>query len=163
MSIALAKQSILRDLENLATTKEKALTDIDGVITRCQEEIGSAAKEGDLAENAAYASAIENLEAATNDKKNLHNWVRTWELFSKNLNTDTLPSSRIDVGTTVRLSNINGRYTFLLVPKGLGNSRIGALAVDSPVGSKLINKTTGDTITVLVDTGTITYNVEEII
>lgn len=163
MSIIEERQRIIDNIKQWAIEKKHSLETIDDLIVSCSEEIASAAKEGDLAENAAYTAAIEKLDAAVGDKNDLYKWVNTYDKMSKTFDDELVASNHIDVGTTVVLTDVEGTYTYMLVPEGMGNSAIGALSIASTVGEALISKSAGDSVTVRVDEGTIKYKVKEII
>lgn len=83
-----------------------------------------------------------------------------------------IPTGFISLGSTVELNIVNvgeNRRRFLktnfiikLVKHGTSNAPLGLVAIDSPVGSALDGRSSGDVVTVEAPGGDITYKIERI-
>lgn len=106
---------------------------------------------GDLSENAEYAAAKE-------DQAKLEGRIATLEYqlsHAKVVDTSSLDSSRVSVGTTVTIMDIshNQEFTYSLVSSEEADPEKGLISAISPVGRALTNKKVGDEVSVKVPMG----------
>jgi transcription elongation factor GreA len=134
----------------LVKDREETVSGRNNILERIQEEktaAKAAAARGDRSENAEWQTALEILTNLNASLISLNARLDAYDRY----NTSYQQSGYAGVGTTVRLSGsalpAEG-YVCKLVPEGLGNAGIGAVAETSPVGGALMGRAAGDTVTV---------------
>lgn len=126
--------------EELATLKK--------IKTQLSEEIGEAARQGDLKENAEYIAAKE---------KQAETLARINELEIKLRNcqiTDNISVDRTEarIGATVTLEDLSNKEqsTYTLVGSMESNPELGLLSVKAPIAAALLGKKVGDEFMVVL-------------
>ncbi len=125
------------------------------------EKIREAREQGDLSENAEY-------DAALDEQREIESRITELEEILKNavvIDEDEMDSGKINIGCTVTLLDVefNEEVTFSIVGTSEGTSSLsGRISNESPLGSALIGKAVGDTVTVEAPGGEFTYKVLKI-
>ena len=125
------------------------------------EKIREAREQGDLSENAEY-------DAALDEQREIESRITELEEILKNavvIDEDEMDSGKINIGCTVTLLDVefDEEVTFSIVGTSEGTSSLsGRIANESPLGSALIGKAVGDTVTVEAPGGEFTYKVLKI-
>ena len=138
------------ELEHLKVVKRREIA----------EKIKEAREQGDLSENAEY-------DAAKDEQRDIEARIEELEGILKNaevVDEDEVDLEKINVGCTVRVYDItfDEEMEFRLVGSTEANSLEGKISNESPVGSALIGKKTGDVVDVETQAGMIQYRVLEI-
>ena len=125
------------------------------------EKIREAREQGDLSENAEY-------DAALDEQREIESRITELEEILKNavvIDEDEMDSGKINIGCTVTLLDVefDEEVTFSIVGTSEGTSSLsGRISNESPLGSALIGKAVGDTVTVQAPGGEFTYKVLKI-
>lgn len=125
------------------------------------EKIREAREQGDLSENAEY-------DAALDEQREIESRITELEEILKNavvIDEDEMDSGKINIGCTVTLLDVefDEEVTFSIVGTSEGTSSLsGRISNESPLGSALIGKVVGDTVTVEAPGGEFTYKVLKI-
>lgn len=136
---------VLAKLETeLKVLKQALLIDIP-------REIGAAASQGDLSENAEYEQALAKRDMFQNKVVTLEK--RIAEVASLDLNR--LPKDKVAYGTRVTLLDLDSdkEVTYKLVlPEELGDSP-DHLSISSPIGLALVGAVEGDEVKIKIPAG----------
>jgi len=169
--MAMGRQGDIRDdqKEKVYLTPEgraRLEAELDRLITverpKVADYIHEAKEGGDISESSAY-------EDAKNKQAMLQG--RIMELQRILANAVTLDPSaeddtgvrRVRLGSTVDVETATGRKrTFTLVGTYEADAASGRISDQSPVGSRLIGRTIGDTVEVETPGGTVTYHIRAI-
>lgn len=124
-------ESLMQELKNLKTLKAEISL-----------EIGEAAAQGDLKENAEYHAAKEKQAETLIRIQELENTLRSAEI------TDGLDVDRSEarIGATVTIQDVDAdlEFTYTLVGSMESNPENGLLSVKSPLASGLLGHKEGD-------------------
>lgn len=131
------------------------LKDLKELKAQLSNEIGEAAAQGDLKENAEYHAAKE---------KQAETLIRIQELESRLRNaqiTDdlTVDKSEARIGATVTFQDVDSglEFTYTLVGSMEANPEKGLLSVQSPLANGVLGKKEGDTFEAQLPRGPKTY------
>lgn len=126
-----------------------------------QETAQRASAMGDRSENAEWQIANDNIARYTVSLMSLMNTLSTYEKYS----AAYAPTGRIQVGSTVKLSDIthSAQLYIKVYPPGLGNAKIGAITTATPLGAAILGKEAGQTVVVKAPLGVISYRIEEVL
>lgn len=131
------------------------LKDLKELKAQLSNEIGEAAAQGDLKENAEYHAAKE---------KQAETLIRIQELESRLRNaqiTDdlTVDKSEARIGATVTFQDVDAglEFTYTLVGSMEANPEKGLLSVQSPLANGVLGKKEGDTFEAQLPRGPKTY------
>ncbi len=131
------------------------LKDLKELKAQLSNEIGEAAAQGDLKENAEYHAAKE---------KQAETLIRIQELESRLRNaqiTDdlTVDKSEARIGATVTMQDVDSgfEFTYTLVGSMEANPEKGLLSVQSPLANGVLGKKEGDTFEAMLPRGPKTY------
>ncbi|MGN0024047.1 MAG: transcription elongation factor GreA [Candidatus Avelusimicrobium sp.] len=131
------------------------LKDLKELKAQLSNEIGEAAAQGDLKENAEYHAAKE---------KQAETLIRIQELESRLRNaqiTDdlTVDKSEARIGATVTFQDVDSglEFTYTLVGSMEANPEKGLLSVQSPLANGVLGKKEGDTFEARLPRGPKTY------
>lgn len=125
-----------------------------------QRQVGAAAAEGDRSENAAYTYGRMRLREIDRRLRQLDRIID----HAKVIEAAPPADGSIRFGATVTLSEIKtGKLrTYTLVGVQEIDPIQGKISVNSPVGTALIGKKKGDTVSVTIPRGTVNYSIAEI-
>lgn len=138
---------------------DRLLFDISERISKEEQKRMQAAEEGDLRENAGYTVATENLARLEIERRNIYNKMEAFKKF----NSSYEYSGFISVGSTVVLvENNEQEYIIKLVPPALGDSSIGAVSINSPVGKEILGKQRGQTVVVKSPVSILEYRIKDV-
>ena len=113
-------------------------------------EIKRARELGDLRENAEYQAAKERQRLVESRISMLQKRVSEIHL----LNTDRIPTDRVGFGSTIHVTeNTGDKLVLQLVMPEDADAAKGMISTTSPIGRALLNKETGDSVTVITPGG----------
>ena len=131
------------------------LKDLKELKAQLSNEIGEAAAQGDLKENAEYHAAKE---------KQAETLIRIQELESRLRNAQTTDDLTVDksearIGATVTFQDVDAglEFTYTLVGSMEANPEKGLLSVQSPLANGVLGKKEGDTFEAQLPRGPKTY------
>ncbi len=120
-------------------------------------QLADARDKGDLTENAEYAAAKEALGMLEMKISRLEEIVNRSRLIDETkIDTSTV---RILNKVKIRNMNNNSVMEYQLVPESEANFKEGKIAVNSPIAMGLIGKKEGETVDILVPSGTIQFEI----
>lgn len=129
---------------------------------KLSHDIGVARELGDLKENAEYHAAREQqgmVEARIRDiEGRLQNAVV--------IDVTTIePTGKVIFGTTVEIANTetDDRLKYQIVGEDEADIKAGKISVGSPIARSLIGKTEGDIVVVKTPSGTVEYEIIEVL
>lgn len=122
------------------------------------DEIEKARQQGDLSENAAYKSALENKEFNENQIAKLEEMINNAEV------TKATGGTRIGIGSRVKLvkSPDSQEIDYIIVGESEANPQEGKISVNSPLGLALNGKKKFDKIQFTTPIGDIEYLIKEV-
>ena len=124
---------------------QKELEELKKIKSRLSEEIGEAARQGDLKENAEYHAAKEKQAETLSKINELEIKLRNCEI-TDDLNID---KTKIRIGATVTIKENTGEQNvYTLVGSMESNFEKGLLSVKAPLAQAMLGKMKGDTFTV---------------
>ena len=117
------------------------------------EQIAVARSFGDLSENAEY-------DAARNDQAKLEGEILELEATLRNavvVSEDQITNDKVNLGTTVKVKDEkeNETYEYRIVGPSEADPMNDIISTDSPIGSALMGKKAGQSVTVVVPAGEI--------
>lgn len=124
------------------------------------KELQKAAAHGDLRENAEYEAAKQRQSFLQARCSHLSSRISTLG----SLKFDNIPKDAIGFGSKVHLEDLDTEeeVVFELVTPEEVDPRNGKISVSSPIGKALLNKLSGDEITITLPNGTKNYAVTKI-
>lgn len=133
-------EDLMGELKNLKNTK-----------AQLSVEIGEAAAQGDLKENAEYHAAKEKQAETLIRIQELENTLRSAEI-TDNLNVD---HSEARIGATVTIQDVDAglEFTYTLVGPMESNPDKGLLSVKSPLASGVLGHKEGDEFEAMLPKG----------
>ncbi len=137
---------------DLLAKKQKLLEERPDAVA----ELKKAREMGDLSENGAYKGARFKLSQIDRDLRFVEN------LLKKAYVSQTTAFDFVDIGTTVVLSTDNKTITYAIVGGYESNPLEGKISHVSPLGKSLLGKKVGESITISVPKGEVTYEILEI-
>ncbi len=118
----------------------------------------AAARElGDLSENADYHDAREQLAFIEGRIQELEAMVKHAKIVSNKGGGDI-----IQIGSKVAVKHPKGTASYELVGANEGDPANGKLSIESPVGSALMGRKRGETVSVATPAGTVEYAIESV-
>lgn len=151
-------QSVRMTEEGFAALSEELQNLEKNVRPEVTAELARAAADKDFRENAPYDAAKQRLS----EVQGRINDIRAM-LSAADIQT-AVSGEFVDLGMTVILHDLhdNEDATYTVVGPGEMNLREGRISAQSPMGSALMNKRTGDVVEVSTPAGTKTYRIESI-
>lgn len=144
-----------------ADIKKKLEDEIHALERELREELPKALKTaaalGDLSENADYSAARERQDFVRVRLGHLKQRLADLSM----INFDKIPRDRISLGSKVVLLDVdkNEEITYKLVTTEDANAPQGLISTTSPIGRSLLNKKQGDTVEVIIPSGTRNFEV----
>jgi transcription elongation factor GreA len=125
------------------------------------QQIAEARDKGDLSENAEY-------DAAKNAQGMLELRISKLEELIRNarlIDESKLDNTKVLILSTVKIKNLknNAILTYSLVPENEADLKAGKISVTSPIAKGLLGKIVGDKVEIIVPSGTIPFEIIEII
>ena len=125
------------------------------------QAIAEARGQGDLSENAEY-------EAAKERQSTLHGRLGQIQKRLADLsriNVSDIPRDRAGLGSEVTVENMEdgSEITYTLVIPELADGNRSFVSIASPVGKGLMNRRTGDAVTITIPRGTLDYEVRRVV
>jgi len=122
-------------------------------------EIKRARELGDLRENAEYHAAKERQRLVETRISMLQKRVSEIHL----LNTDRIPTDRVGFGSTIHVTeNTGDKLVLQLVMPEDADAAKGMISTTSPIGRALLNKETGDSVTVITPGGIREFEIDRL-
>lgn len=120
-----------------------------------------AAAMGDRSENAELQIAKDNIARYTVSIMSLMNTLATYDTYR----TSYVPTGRALLGSTLKIRDCtNGAVLYIkLYPAGLGNAKIGAVTVATPLGVAVLGKPANTEVVARAPIGEISYYIEEVL
>ncbi len=136
------------ELETLKTDKRKQVA----------ENLEYAKRLGDLSENAEYHQAREEQAMLEDRISHLENLLKNAVI------TNTTGGDIVNVGSTIRLEKIGDQKSFVYTIVGSEEADMsqGKISNLSPLGSAVLNRKTGEKVSVVTPKGQIQYVIAEI-
>ncbi|MEQ1730369.1 MAG: transcription elongation factor GreA [Vicinamibacterales bacterium] len=123
------------------------------------KEIKRARELGDLRENAEYQAAKERQRLVESRISMLQKRVSEIHL----LNTDRIPTDRVGFGSTIHVTESTGdKLVLQLVMPEDADAAKGMISTTSPIGRALLNKETGDSVTVVTPGGIREFDIDRL-
>ena len=143
------KEELENELKTLTTVRRKEIA----------EALEYAKSLGDLSENAEYHQAREDQGAAEERIAHLEQILKNAVVMDKH------HSGTVEVGTTVIVVKKGGKEerTFTLVGSEEADSLNGRISNESPLGSALLGKKAGETVTAETPKRNVEYTIKKIV
>lgn len=127
------------------------LDELKKIKAQLSEEIGEAARQGDLKENAEYAAAKEKQAETLSKINELEIRLRNTRI-TDDLNVDR---SEARIGATVTIEDLSGggQFTYTLVGSMESNPEAGLLSVKTPIAAGLLGCKEGQSFEVALPRG----------
>lgn len=135
-------------------TEHKELVGQRGPIA---ERIKTAREFGDLSENAEYSSARQEQERVESRIAEIENILQNVEIIKK-----PKGDSKVQLGSTVKLSNGGKSKQFQVVGTVEADPLNGKISDESPIGKALLGKKEGDTVEIKTPAETTMYKIDDI-
>lgn len=116
----------------------------------------AAREQGDLSENGAYKAARFELSDIDRNIRRLTYLLRNAEV------REPRHDGTAGFGNTITLGKDGTDHTYTLVSKHESDPLLGTLSIESPLGSAILGKRTGDTVTIAAPAGVMTYVIKNI-
>ena len=143
-------QKLQAELDQLKNVERPAIS----------RQIAEARDKGDLSENAEYDAAKEAQGLLEMKIAKIEDLVA---------NSRILDESKIDVSkvqilnrVTIKNTKTSASMVYLLVAESEANLKEGKLSIGTPIAQALLGKKVGDTVTVQVPSGNVTFEIMEI-
>lgn len=129
---------------------------------RVIQAIAEAREHGDLKENAEYHAAREQQSFIEGRIQEIEGKLAAAQVIDV---TTMEKTGKVIFGTTVRLINIDTEEeeTYQIVGDDEADIKQGRLSVSSPIARALIGKEEGEEVAVQVPSGTVEYEIEEVL
>jgi len=127
---------------------------------RIVEDLTMALQKGDLSENAEYQDAKARLGRIDGRVFSIKERLKRVVLIETNAASET-----VQIGSTVvlSLSTVPGlKRTYRIVGSHESNPAQGRISHQAPLGSALLNRTVGETVSIATPNGEVIYRIEEI-
>jgi transcription elongation GreA/GreB family factor len=137
---------------------------VDNLKEKLQEEqeiYRRASAQGDRSENAEWQISKDKIAQLTVSIMSGTSMLDTYEKYKASYQH----TGRVMLGATVKVRDkaLDAQLYLKLYPPGLGNAKIGALSIATPLGLAILGKTAGAEVTVKAPSGDIVYIVEEVL
>ncbi|MDR7556076.1 MAG: transcription elongation factor GreA [Armatimonadota bacterium] len=125
------------------------------------ERIKQAKEFGDLAENAEYDDAKNEQAFIEGRILQIEQMLRS----ARVIDDAAVASDVVSVGSTVRLKDVTagGELTYTIVGSAEADPLADRISNESPVGQALLGRKKGETVTIRVPAGTLTYTILDIV
>lgn len=153
----------MRDFKQIPFTKngydklKSELIELENQRPDAVETLARARAMGDLSENGLYKAARMRLSSID------HRIARLKALIKQAVITEPVSGDVVGIGTTLVVSHEKGSKKITIVGGYESNPEVGKISHLSPLGSVLMKKKAGDTVTVTAPVGEITYVIEKIL
>lgn len=161
--------SIQSQMENAYNNLRKTIEAKREALEQEREVARMAAADGDATENAPLQTAYENISRLTIELAAIESSVATYENSVSPEVGEVTPGGVCSINSVVCISDVsNGQanpptWIIRLYPAGLGNAKIGAIAIDTPLGKALLSHSKGECVQCAAPIGVIPYLIKEVI
>jgi transcription elongation factor GreA len=125
------------------------------------QQIAEARDKGDLSENAEY-DAAKNAQGMLEMRiSKLQDLIRSARLIDES----KMDASKVQILSTVKIKNLknNAEMIYTLVPENEADLKVGKLSVSSPIAKGLLGKSKGNKVDITIPSGSINFEIVEII
>lgn len=142
---------------------DKIIAELEDRKGRLRDEIANeleqATEQGDLSENAAYKSALEEKEMNENKIENLEAILATATIVEGDKD-----KSSVGLGNNVTILAVKTKkkLEISIVGHNEADPISGKISLDSPLGRALIDRKKGEKVSVVLPTGEVEYTIEKI-
>jgi len=136
---------------------QKKLARLKAVRPEAATEVSRLAQLGDFSENAEYQAAKGRLRGINHGIDTLENQLNHAVIIAPQKQTDT-----VEIGHTVTVADGDKQKTFQILGSAETSPARGIISHNSPIGAALMGRHAGDTVTIKLLKGEITYNVVRI-
>lgn len=109
---------------------------------------------GDLSENSEYADARDEYNQIETRIMELETMIKNASIIKKSEAT-----AQVEIGSTIEVSKGRETKKFTIVGSNEARPEAGLISNESPLGKSFLGKKTGDSVTVTVPAGEITYKI----
>ncbi len=145
---AAAVERLRRDLRDLEEQQRP----------RTVEELSRAREMGDLSENAAYQDAKARLGRIDGRIFSLKERIKNAIIIETGPNE----AGQVQIGSTVVIASNGKRRTYQILGSQETNPSLGRISHLSPIGSALMGRRAGETVTVKIQDKEIAYRIEQV-
>ncbi len=140
------------DLEHELAERKEAIR------FKIADDIEVARSQGDLSENAAYKSALEEKEFNENRISEIEEMLQNADV------QEEVDGDHIGLGSNVMLTNVetSQKSSYTLVGQTEADPAVGKISIESPIGAALMDKKIGSLVRIELPTGEVTYKVERV-
>lgn len=140
------------------------LQTLNARLEKAQAEAREAAKQLDRSENAELQNAFDDISQLMIQITDCSNTIAAYDRM-RNIAPNGASGDVCSVGSVVCITDVDNHATWIikLYPAGLGNAKIGAISIITPLGKALDGQRKGDSVVVRAPHNSITYRIEEVI
>lgn len=163
------RDEIIASMDSYGHNLDKQRAALEARYAEFLRQASAAAAQGDRSENADLQIAYDGMSQTRITLQGVNQQLALLKNSSK---TEKTVDGTINVGMTVCIADVtdtNGQLTtnsphwvITLYPAGLGNAKIGAITVGTPLGRSLLGRSRGETITVDAPARTMQYFIKEV-
>lgn len=130
-----------------------------------EREVLLAMEKNDSSENVPLHTARENISRLTIEISTLAAACATYDSLTAVAASEHKAGGVCTVGSLVCIQDVGQRVSWIikLYPAGLGNARIGAISIDTPLGIALDKHTRGDIVSCNAPGGVTQYLIKEVL
>lgn len=162
--------AIVAQVRNAVQMQRKKLESYRDQLSAAQEVARAAAAQGDRSENAELQTAYAEISQLTIQITSYSASIEAHDRLFESENEAKLAggsSGVCSIGSVVCISDVStpGAPTWVikLYPAGLGNAKIGAISMDTPLGRALSGHVAGDDVVVRAPNRDVSYHIKEVI
>lgn len=160
--------SIIGQIKNMFDNRRKALEAKERDLEAERVVARAAAADGDASENAPLQTAYENISRLTIEITAMKASIDIYDSMQVGSSSTAEPGGVCTINSVVCIqdcSHDDARPTWIikLYPAGIGNAKVGAIAIDTPLGKALMSHSRGELVTCAAPAGDITYLIKEVI
>lgn len=159
-----AGQGIDSDMKSSFINKRAILESKQEELRR-EREVLLAMEKNDSSENVPLHTARENISRLTIEISTLEAACATYDSLTSSKGVVTEAGGVCTVGSLVCIQDVSQRVSWIikLYPAGLGNAKIGAISIDTPLGVALDKHTRGDIVSCNAPGGVTKYCIKEVL
>lgn len=160
---------IKAQVDSMFANRRKAIQAKVEELEQEREVARRAAADGDASENAPLQTAYENISRINIELTSMKSSVLIYDNLVMADDANTAPGGVCSVGSVVCIADVSKGYdnppTWIikLYPSGIGNAKVGAIAIDTPLGIALLSHSKGEIVHCAAPSGIIPYYIKEVI
>ncbi len=159
-----AGQNIDSDMKSSFINKQTVLASKREELQK-EREVLLAMEKTDSSENVPLHTARENISRLTIEISTLEAACATYDSLTSGDKVVMEAGGVCTVGALVCIQDVEQKVTWIikLYPSGLGNAKIGAISIDTPLGQALDKHVPGDTVSCNAPGGVTRYFIKEVL